>query len=66
MTEFAVSVRDLTKRSVVPVTHFLRIVRGVMLKGWTTGDAAKELVILATMGGVLAVVASFRYGSTLE
>ena len=50
----------------IPVTHFLRLVRGVMLKGWTGADAVRELVVLAVMAAVLALVATRRYGSTLS
>jgi len=50
----------------IPVTHFLRIVRGIMLKGWTIADAAPELVVLAVMALLFALVATRRYGSTLK
>jgi ABC-2 type transport system permease protein len=50
----------------IPVTHFLRLVRGIMLKGWATGDAMQEMLVLAAMAALLAVVATRRYGSTLS
>ncbi|MCW3847863.1 ABC transporter permease [Sphingomonas sp. LB-2] len=50
----------------IPVTHFLRVVRGVMLKGWGVGEALLPLGILAAMGLVFAFVAVRRYGDTLE
>lgn len=50
----------------IPVTHFLRVVRGVMLKGWGPGEALWPLGVLATMGLVFAFVAVRRYGDTLE
>ena len=51
---------------VLPNTHFIRIVRAVMLKGAETADVTEPLVFLA---GILAVVASFavlRYRRTLD
>ena len=50
----------------IPVTHFLRLVRGIMLKGWALSDAVPEMLVLAAMAAVLAVVATRRYGSTLS
>lgn len=48
------------------MTHFLRLVRGIMLKGWGAGDAVQEMLVLAAMAAVFAVVATRRYGSTLN
>jgi ABC-2 type transport system permease protein len=50
----------------LPVTHYLRVVRGVMLKGWYPGEALTQLLILAGLGMVFAVIAVRRYGDTLE
>ena len=50
----------------LPVTHYLRVVRGVMLKGWHPGEALTQLLILAALGAVFAVIAVRRYGDTLE
>ncbi|MGL4542025.1 MAG: ABC transporter permease, partial [Polymorphobacter sp.] len=50
----------------IPVTHFLRLVRGIMLKGWGAGDALPEALVLAAMALGLALVATRRYGSTLS
>lgn len=50
----------------LPVTHYLRVVRGVMLKGWYASEALSQLLILAALGAVFAVVAVQRYGDTLE
>lgn len=50
----------------IPVTHFLRLVRGIMLKGWTTADAVPEMLVLAAMATLFGVVATRRYGSTLR
>ncbi len=50
----------------LPVTHFLRVVRGVMLKGWGFGDTLTQLGVLIVMGILLALLAAHRYGDTLE
>jgi ABC-2 type transport system permease protein len=50
---------------VVPVTHFLRIVRGVMLKGWDFGTALPEMAVLAAMLLVLGTIAISRYRDTI-
>lgn len=50
---------------VIPVTHFLRVVRGVMLKGWGPADAAPEVAVLLGMALVLGVIATRRYGDSL-
>lgn len=50
----------------LPVTHYLRVVRGVMLKGWDAGEAVGQLAMLAALGAVFAAIAMRRYGDTLE
>lgn len=50
---------------IIPVTHFLRVVRGVMLKGWGPADAAPEVAVLLGMAVVLGVIATRRYGDSL-
>jgi ABC-2 type transport system permease protein len=50
----------------MPATHFLRIVRGVMLKGASAPQMAEELAVLAFMLVVVAVVAVSRYRVTLD
>jgi ABC-2 type transport system permease protein len=49
----------------LPNTHFLRIVRGIVLKGATLGDLAPELLWMAGIFLVLVVVASFRFQKKL-
>ncbi len=51
---------------IIPVTHFLRVIRGVLLKGWTLRDALPEMSVLALMLLVLGTVAVMRYRDTLE
>ncbi|WP_225204579.1 ABC transporter permease [Novosphingobium huizhouense] len=50
---------------VLPTTHFIRLVRGIMLKGWTFADAAPQLGVLAAMLLVLGTVAVRRYQDTV-
>lgn len=50
----------------VPATHFLRIVRGVMLKGGDTGDVAGEYLALAIILLVISAIAMIRYRRTLD
>jgi ABC-2 type transport system permease protein len=50
---------------VLPLTHFLRIVRGILLKGSTFGDVATELVWLCAILVVLVVLASLRFRKKL-
>jgi ABC-2 type transport system permease protein len=49
----------------LPLTHFLRIVRGVTLKGSGFADVAGELVWLGGILGVLLLVASLRFRKKL-
>jgi ABC-2 type transport system permease protein len=37
-----------------------------MLKGWYPSEALTQLLILAALGAVFAVIAVRRYGDTLE
>lgn len=50
----------------LPATHFIRIVRGVMLKGATLDQVAGEIAVLAFMLVVVATVAVSRYRVTLD
>jgi ABC-2 type transport system permease protein len=52
--------------SVIPVTHFLRVVRGSLLKGLGVGDLWTSLVALAVFVVVIAAAAMSRYRRTLD
>ena len=54
-----------TLAEVLPTTHFIRLVRGIMLKGWTFLDALPQLGVLALMLLVLGTVAIRRYQDTV-
>jgi ABC-2 type transport system permease protein len=49
----------------LPLTHFLRIVRGIALKGAHLADLAGELAWLAAILGALVAVASLRFRKRL-
>jgi ABC-2 type transport system permease protein len=51
---------------VIPLTHFLRVVRGVMLKGATFAEVAPEVWPLALFLAVVATIALVRYRRTLD
>ncbi len=50
----------------VPATHFMRIVRGVMLKGASFGDISVELAATVAILLVVSAVAISRYRVTLD
>jgi len=51
---------------VIPVTHFLRVVRGVLLKGEGLSSLWQELAALAAFVCVVTAVAVARYRRTLD
>ena len=51
---------------VLPLTHFLRIVRGVMLKGSGTAELLPEVWPMLAFLAVAASVALLRYRRTLD
>lgn len=50
----------------IPVTHFLRLVRGAMLKGQSLGDQWRELLALFAFVCVVTALAMARYRRTLD
>jgi len=52
--------------SLIPVTHFVRIVRGALLKAQTLGDAIPSLAALSIIVCVVAALAIARYQRTLD
>lgn len=50
----------------LPLTHFLRLIRGVMLKGAGFSDLAAQFVALAAFALALAGVALLRFRKTLD
>ena len=50
----------------LPLTHFLRIVRGIMLKGSVLGDFSGQASAIAVFTVVLGLVAMLRYKQTLD
>jgi ABC-2 type transport system permease protein len=50
----------------VPATHFLRVVRAVMLKGGDVADVGHEFVALGVILLVISGIAMLRYRQTLD
>jgi len=50
----------------IPATHFLRIVRKVMLKGANLGDIAGDMGAIGIIMGVIVLIAMLRYRQTLD
>lgn len=51
---------------VLPLTHFLRIIRGVLLKGNTLPDVVLELWQICLFAGVALLIGVKRYRQTLD
>ena len=51
---------------VLPLTHFLRILRGILLKGNAWYDIAPNVWPIALFLGVMAGIALYRYRETLD
>jgi ABC-2 type transport system permease protein len=52
--------------TIIPVTHFLRVVRGALLKGQSFGDMMPSLLALAVFVCAVAALALARYRTTLD
>ena len=50
----------------IPVTHFLRLVRGALLKGQTLADQWRELLALTAFMLIVTALAMARYRRTLD
>ncbi|HOY58539.1 MAG TPA: ABC transporter permease [Verrucomicrobiota bacterium] len=51
---------------ILPLTHFLRLVRGIMLKGIGVAEVLRELWPIALFGVVALAIAAKRYRRTLD
>ena len=51
---------------IFPLTHFLRIVRGILLKGNDFAQIADELLALMAILSVVTFIAMKRYRRTLD
>jgi ABC-2 type transport system permease protein len=52
--------------TMIPVTHFLRVVRGALLKGQDLADMTPSLIALAIFVCVVSALALARYRTTLD
>lgn len=52
--------------TMIPVTHFLRVVRGALLKGQTLADMTPSLIALGIFVCVITALALARYRTTLD
>jgi ABC-2 type transport system permease protein len=52
--------------TIIPVTHFLRVVRGALLKGQDIADMTPSLLALAIFVCVVTALALARYRTTLD
>jgi ABC-2 type transport system permease protein len=50
----------------LPATHYMRIVRGIMLKGADASQLGAEIAVLGLMLVIVSVVAVSRYRVTLD
>ena len=51
---------------ILPATHFMRIVRGLMLKGASFGDVSAELAAIVGILLIVSALAISRYKATLD
>jgi ABC-2 type transport system permease protein len=51
---------------IFPLTHFIRVIRAVMLKGADLAAISQEIVVLGIFVAIYALVALSRYRRTLD
>jgi ABC-2 type transport system permease protein len=51
--------------SALPLTHYLRIVRGIVLKGASLGDLGAELAAVGTFFAAALALAALTFRKTL-
>lgn len=51
---------------ILPLTHFLRIVRGIMLKGTSLSLLSNEFLALLVILIIVGIIAMLRYRQTLD
>lgn len=55
-----------TLGELLPLTHFLRVVRGVMLKGASFADVRSQMLAMLLFTAIIALIAMLRYRRTLD
>jgi len=51
---------------VLPLTHFLRVVRGVMIRGDSLASVASELLFLGGFALIFLIVSAVRFSKRLD
>jgi len=51
---------------ILPNTHFIRLTRGIMLRGASLGEMQRELVALGVFTGIALTAAIFRFSKRLD
>jgi ABC-2 type transport system permease protein len=51
---------------VMPLTHFLRVIRGIVLRGASLSDSGRDLWPLLTFGAIAMTLASLRFRKRLD
>jgi len=51
---------------VLPLTHFVRIIRGIVLRGASLADLANELGVLAVFTAITLIIALLRFRKRLD
>jgi len=51
---------------VLPLTHFVRLIRGIMLRGADLGDLGREVAVLAGFTAVMMTLAVRRFRKRLD
>ncbi|WP_294911954.1 ABC transporter permease [Tatumella sp. UBA2305] len=52
--------------SCLPLTYFIRLIKAVMLKGYTMAELLPELLSLAVLGGLVILISLHSYRKTLD
>ncbi|KGD79681.2 mannose-1-phosphate guanyltransferase [Tatumella morbirosei] len=52
--------------SCLPLTYFIRLIKAVMLKGYTMAELLPELLSLAVIGGLVILISLHSYRKTLD
>jgi ABC-2 type transport system permease protein len=51
---------------VLPLTHYLRLIRGVVLRGASLGDMLLEVIVLLVFTALTLMIATLRFNKRLD